>query len=96
VARAILEIAHAQYAPEEKSKTRYRMQADRHSSCADDTCSERSDDESVHGDDSTPRIYGEIVDERFTIDNVGQVSMKVNSRTTPLEMANWGFLLQCM
>ncbi|KAK3310531.1 uncharacterized protein B0T15DRAFT_481869 [Chaetomium strumarium] len=94
VARAILEIAHAQYAPEEKPKTRYRMQAEPHSSCSDDGCSECSDDESAHGDDSTPRIYGEIIDDQFTIDNVGQVSMKVNSRTTPLQMASWGFLLQ--
>ncbi|KAK4239714.1 hypothetical protein C8A03DRAFT_32236 [Achaetomium macrosporum] len=93
VARAVLEIAHAQYAPEEKPKKRYRMQAEPHSWRSDDD-SECSDDESVHGGDSMPTIYGEIIDEQFTIDNVGQVSMKVNSRTKPLQMASWAFLLQ--
>lgn len=87
VAKAVLEIAQAQYAPEEKPKTRYRMQAaDEHSDYSDDD-SECSDEESVHSTDSHPRIYSQIVDAQFTIDNVGQVSMKVNSRTKPLELA---------
>lgn len=90
VARAVLEIAHAQYAPEEKPKTRYRMQAadedERHSEYSDSEC---SDDESVHSADSRPRIASQLVDAQFTIENVGQVSMKVNSRTKPLEMVGW-------
>ncbi|KAK3937074.1 Ankycorbin [Diplogelasinospora grovesii] len=78
VAKAILEIAQAQYSPEEQVKTRYTMEQ-----------GEYSDDESVCSDGSEPRIYAEIVDDQFTIENVGQVSMKVNSRTKPQEMLNW-------
>ncbi|GAB1310959.1 Ankyrin repeat protein [Madurella fahalii] len=81
VAKAVLEIAHAQYVPEEKPKTRYRE--DMH----DDP--EYSDGESVATDDSGPNIYGHIIDAQFTIENVGQVSMKVNSRTKPQEMVEW-------
>lgn len=80
VAKAILEIAQAQYAPEEKPRTRYRM--NRGDDYTDD---EDSDDDS----DSGPRVYGEIIGGEFTIENVGQVSMKVNSRTKPLELMNW-------
>jgi hypothetical protein len=90
VAKAVLEIAQAQYAPEEKPKTRYRMQnADEQSEYSDDD-SECSDAESVQSGGSGPRIYSEIIGNQFTIDNVGQVSMKVNSRTRPLEMVTWG------
>lgn len=78
VAKAVLEIAHAQYVPEEKPKTRYRE---------DDT--EYPDDESVASDCSGPNIYGHIIDAQFTIENVGQVSMKVNSHTKPQELAKW-------
>lgn len=90
VAKAVLEIAQAQYAPEEKPKARYRMNvADEHSEYSDDD-SECSDD------NSRPRIYSEIVDGQFTIDNVGLVSMKVNSRTKPLEIVNWTSPLRSM
>lgn len=92
VAKAVLEIVQAQYSPGEKSKTRYRMEDD--ADCddeysEDDDSENEPDDVSMHGDDSRPRIYGHIVDEHFTIDNVGQVSMKVNSRTKPLDMVAW-------
>ncbi|KXX77462.1 Ankycorbin [Madurella mycetomatis] len=78
VAKAVLEIAHAQYVPEEKPKTRYRE---------DDT--EYSDDESAASDGSGPNIYGHIIGGQCTVENIGQVSMKVNSHTKPLELANW-------
>jgi len=91
VAKATLEIAQAQYAPAEKPKTRFTMHApqDPHYSDYDSDCSECS---SVRGDDTQPRIYSHIVDAQLTIENVGQVSMKVNSRTKPLEMVNWAAL----
>ncbi|KAK3906939.1 hypothetical protein C8A05DRAFT_40270 [Staphylotrichum tortipilum] len=89
VAKAILEIAQAQYVPEEKAKTRYTMEAtDEYSEYSDD--SDCSDQESVHSTESRPRIYRQIVDAQFTIENIGEVSMKVNSRTKPLEIINWG------
>jgi hypothetical protein len=95
VAKAVLEIAQAQYSPGEKRKTRYRMEddADHNDEYSDD----EQDDVSMHGDDdSGPRIYAHIVDEQFTIDNVGQVSMKVNSNTKPLEMVSWASPLNSM
>ncbi|KAK3329602.1 hypothetical protein B0H66DRAFT_31713 [Apodospora peruviana] len=86
VAKAVLEITQAQYTPEVKPKTRFRFGTEP---------PEYSDDEgSVYGDseasdDSEPRIYAEIVDAQFTIENVGQVSMQVNSHTKPLEFLDW-------
>lgn len=83
VAKAILEIAQAQYVPKEKPVTRYRMQS------SEDEDEEDSD--ASMDDDDEPRIFGQIVDEQFTIDNVGQVSMQVKSRVKPLTMLNWSF-----
>ncbi|KAL2161459.1 hypothetical protein VTH06DRAFT_8021 [Thermothelomyces fergusii] len=81
VAKAILEIAHAQYSPEDKSKRRYTM---------DDPNDDDDDDNASTGSDGgRPTIYSQIVDDVFTIENVGEVSMQVNSRTKPLEMVNW-------
>jgi ankyrin repeat protein len=82
VAKAVLEIAQAQYVPEEKPVTRYRMQ-----SIEED----EEDEDDPTNDDDEPRIYGHIVDDQFTIDNVGQVSMQVKSRTKPLTMLGWAF-----
>ncbi|KAK0733485.1 hypothetical protein B0T26DRAFT_669889 [Lasiosphaeria miniovina] len=79
VAKAILEITQAQYSPDEKRKTRLRMEQD-------DDC---GDDESVGSNDSEPRLYSEIVDNEFTIENVGQVSMKVKSDVKPQDFLNW-------
>jgi hypothetical protein len=89
VAKAILEVAQAQYVPEETAKTRYTMEAgDEESEYSDD--SDCSDAESVLSSESRPRIYRQIVDAQFTIENIGEVSMKVNSRTKPIEMIGWG------
>ncbi|KAG8165309.1 hypothetical protein KVR01_005584 [Diaporthe batatas] len=85
VAKTILDIAQAQYVPAEKPVTRYRMQS------SEDEYSEDSDISMDDDDDDEPRILGQIVDEHFTIDNVGQVSMQVKSRTKPLTMLNWSF-----
>lgn len=82
VAKSILEIAQVQYVPEEKQATRYRMQTSEEED-------EDDDDESM--DDDEPRIYGQTVDDQFTIDNVGQVSMQVKSRVKPLKMLEWTF-----
>lgn len=89
VANAVLEIAQAQYVPENKPKTRYREDT-----AQDD--SEYSDDESVSSDNSDPKIYCHIVDGQFTIEDVGHVSMKVNSRTKPQELFRWGSPLRGM
>jgi hypothetical protein len=94
VAKAVLEIAQAQWVPFEKPKTRYTMQEEADEDSDDDSTG--SGDVSITSDDSQPRIYGRIVDEQFTIYNVGQVSMKVNSHTKPLEIVRWDSQLHSM
>ncbi|KZL67095.1 ankyrin repeat protein [Colletotrichum tofieldiae] len=82
VASAILEIVMAQYAPEDQDATRYKLDTG-HSDDGDD-----EDDETYESDaDSTddPKIISEIVDKKFTIENIGQVSMQVKSTVKPLE-----------
>ncbi|KAF2818991.1 ankyrin [Ophiobolus disseminans] len=77
VAKAILEIAHAQYAPEEKVGAKHTLQA------------REEDDESASGDDADFEIYAEIVDDRFTVENIGEVQNQVKSNITPLKMMSW-------
>lgn len=84
VAEAILEIVKAQWSPKENDKVRYRMTTE-----ADEDEDEYSDEDS--GDDSEavseePRIVTEKVDKKFTIDDIGHVSMKVNSSIKPLTL----------
>jgi hypothetical protein len=82
VAKDILEIAKAQYTPEEKEKTQLQMQT----FTSDETDSaEESDSDS----DSGPRIVARFVDRKFTMENVGQASMQVKSRTRPIEILDW-------
>lgn len=80
VAKAILEIAQAQYAPEEMPSTRYRLQT------SDDVSNSEGEESD---DDDEPQIYSHIVDDRFTVDNIGEVSMQVKSRTKPDTMLAW-------
>ncbi|KAF2093581.1 ankyrin repeat protein [Rhizodiscina lignyota] len=79
-AKGILEIAQAQYAPKEPVLKRYEI---------DD-----EEDEDVHTDESEAedeiRVYSEIIDERFTIDNIGEVATQVKSRVKPQSMMTWG------
>ena len=80
VARAILEIVKAQWTPIEKEKVRYTMESRR-----DDEDSDDSDAYSVQSDsDAEPRIVSQKVDQQFTIDDLGKVSMTVKSHTKPL------------
>ncbi|KAK4230646.1 Ankycorbin [Podospora fimiseda] len=79
VATAVLEISQAQYVPDSKPKAQFKM----------DDSADYSDDDSAHGDDTGLNIYAELVDDEFTVENVGQVSMKVNSRTRPRELLEW-------
>lgn len=72
-----MEIAQAQYAPDQKPLARYRMQTD------EDTEDSEADEE---GDDDQLKIYREIIDEQFTVENIGQVSMQVRSRFRPLDL----------
>ncbi|KAF3061193.1 hypothetical protein GL218_03903 [Daldinia childiae] len=77
VAKAILDIAQAQWAPSEEKTKRFTMNKDED----DDSAESDSDDE--------PEIYEKIIDDQFTIENIGQVSMQVKSQTTASALLNW-------
>ncbi|KAG9185559.1 hypothetical protein G6011_06890 [Alternaria panax] len=77
VARAILAIAHAQYAPEEKPMVKHSLQP------------RDEDEDSCDDDDDDYQIYSEIVDDRFTIENIGEVQNQVKSNVTPLQLMLW-------
>lgn len=79
VASAILEIVMAQYSPEEKEATRYKL---------DTGGSDDEDEESYESDTDSndePKIISEMFDKKFTIENIGQVSMQVKSKVTPID-----------
>lgn len=87
VATAILEIVQSQWTPPEKDNVRFRLRSD--NDVDDGSC-----DDEVYSDDEydeDTRLVEEVVDKKFTIDNVGQVSMQVESHSTPLEVitGNW-------
>jgi ankyrin repeat protein len=78
VAKAVLEIAHAQWAPEVKvGQAKHSIQQ------------AREDDDSSDGHEDTIRIYSEIVDDRFTVENIGEVQSQVKSNVTPLQLFSW-------
>lgn len=77
VARAILEIVKAQWSPVEKEKVRFKMETH-------DDDEEYSDEGSDASDDSEPRIVSEKVTQKFTIDDIGHVSMQVTSHVKPI------------
>lgn len=85
IANAILEIAKAQYDPEDEVK-RERYSIRPREECSDYDSDEVSDVGSI-GDDI--HIYREIVDDQFTIENIGEVSLQVKSRITPMTYLRW-------
>ncbi|KAF2021723.1 ankyrin repeat protein [Aaosphaeria arxii CBS 175.79] len=84
VAKAILEICFVQYDPEtEEEKAVYRM-----GRRADEV---DSDEEDSDEDMSDVPVDREIIDEKFTVEDIGEVSTQVKSKTSPLEYLNWSF-----
>lgn len=84
VARAILQISFAQYHPEtDEEKARYRLR-----NAGDDYDDDDNDDDDAAGDDDIP-VYKEIVDAKFTIENIGEVSIQVKSKISPLDFMFW-------
>jgi hypothetical protein len=79
-AKAILEIVQAQWSAPEEEKKRYKMTRDEDEHGSDDEASDEDNDD--------PKIYEEIVDDQFTIENIGQVSMKVKSHDLPHQVLN--------
>ncbi|KAF5025038.1 hypothetical protein F66182_2906 [Fusarium sp. NRRL 66182] len=78
IARALLEIVKAQWSPPEKEKVRFKMET------RDED--EYSDEEPDVSDDGEPRIVSEKVQENFTIDDIGHVSMQVKSHVKPASL----------
>lgn len=81
VAKAILDIVKAQWSPTEKDQVRYKLKEE--TSYSDDEDEDYSDEDS---EDSEPQIVSEKVDTKFTIDDIGHVSMQVQSSVKPLEV----------
>lgn len=81
IAKVILEITKAQWSPTDNDKVRYKMAVpDREDEYSDDDRTSKSG----RSDDGEPRIVVEKVDKKFTIDNIGQISMQVQSSVKPL------------
>ncbi|KAI1776724.1 ankyrin [Hypoxylon cercidicola] len=80
VASAIIEIAQAQCAPNSDKATRFVMNKDK---------DEGSYEESDLDDNDEPEVFKEVIDDQFTIETVGQVSMQVKSQTPASEFLNW-------
>ncbi|OLN95948.1 hypothetical protein CCHL11_05046 [Colletotrichum chlorophyti] len=83
VARAVLEIVAAQYSPEDQEATRYKL------STGNPDDEEDEDYESDADSSDEPKVVSETVDKKFTIENIGQVSMQVKSTTKPLHNLIW-------
>jgi len=83
VARAVLDIVEAQYSPVEKEDERFHMER------SDSEDSDEDSDDLDSDSDSEPRIVSRTVDKKFTIENVGEMSMQIKSRTRPLEVVLW-------
>lgn len=82
VAWRIAEIAHAQYSPPDEEKKLYRL--DMRGENDDETASLDSNDE-PYSDSEEPRIVSRTVDDKFTIDNIGEISMQVKSQTRAID-----------
>ncbi|KAJ9641384.1 hypothetical protein H2199_005354 [Coniosporium tulheliwenetii] len=77
VAKAILEVAQAQYQPKAAPRRTYAMDED-----------DGNSDEDSEGDSDSIHVYSTLVDDQFTIDNIGEVSTQVKSDVTPVAMLN--------
>ncbi|GAW12320.1 hypothetical protein ANO14919_016850 [Xylariales sp. No.14919] len=85
-AKAILEIAQAQWSPTEEKNARFQMSKLEN---AEESYDESDGSGSDSGSDGEPEIYKEIINDQFTIDNIGQVSMQVKSNVLPSTFIRW-------
>jgi hypothetical protein len=75
LARALVEISYAQYQPPEQDKPkRYRLANE----------AEEEDEDEDMSDGENVGILEEIVDDKFTIENIGELPTQVKSEITPL------------
>lgn len=81
VAKAILEIVQARWAPADESNVRYKMAHD-----SDEECGEGSDEESGVAE---PELFKVIIEGDFTIESIGYVSMQVKSNVLAADSLHW-------
>lgn len=86
MAKSVLEIVKAQWAPEDTPNVRYKIRTGQESD--DDESETHSEDEVNSNDSYQPPSEDEMIEEKledaYTIDNIGQVSMQVDSHVQPL------------
>lgn len=85
VAWGILEIAQAQYSPPTKKNKLYQLGMGGDPDSDSDSDSEDSESDGNH----EPRVVSKTLDDNFTVDNVGEVSMLVKSKVTAFDFLNW-------
>jgi hypothetical protein len=85
VAKAIMEIARAQYQPKEtKGQKRFRMR-----SVDDDDYDSDGNSIADSEEDDEIRLYSDIIDDQFTVDNIGEISSQVKSTISPFRLLVW-------
>ncbi|EMC98915.1 hypothetical protein BAUCODRAFT_65248 [Baudoinia panamericana UAMH 10762] len=83
LANAILEIADAQYeAPDAPKQRRFKLEGN---TSDVDSGDEAREDE----DEAVIPISSEIVDDQFTVETIGELSLQVKSRVTALNLLAW-------
>jgi ankyrin repeat protein len=82
LASTILEIAAVQYKPNEGEQYRFRLRG------AEDDEEDYTDQES-DADSDDPKILAQIIDEKFTIDDITALADTVKSKISPLTMLAW-------
>ncbi|KAK0126771.1 hypothetical protein ONS95_008352 [Cadophora gregata] len=89
LARKIVEISMAQYHKDDgiSSRKRWTMRND-------DSDDEYDSDDSYEDDHEHLPIYAELVSDKFTVDNLGEVSNIVKSNVLPLQMIEWNCMPQ--
>lgn len=84
---AILEIIKAQWSPAEKDEVRYKLRGEE---AEEEYESEYDEDDDADSNVSDPHIVAEKVQTKFTIDDIGEVSMQVKSHTKPIDCLAFG------
>ena len=87
VAREVLEIVAAQYEPDEADKLAYKIKGARIRTDFDDDGDQSCEDEDYNDDDDDIKIVSHSVGEKkFTIDNIGEMDVKVRCKTRPIDV----------
>jgi ankyrin repeat protein len=89
LAKALLELVQAQYAPPEQSgRSKYSLYTG-------ESESEDDDGASIGEGDDEIRVFHEIVDDKFTIENIGEIQSQVRCRHNALDVLSWNYPVSC-